>query len=79
MKYDDDGAEDGKKMNAVTDAPRGSGRKQDSIQYDASQGVTRSIEQMWHGFGSLLNYGVWDLYNRGRCQAERHHNSSYPK
>lgn len=39
MKYDSDGtAVDGAKMDAVTDAHRGFGRRQDSIWYDASEG-----------------------------------------
>lgn len=77
MKYADGcTADDGRKTNVVA-AHKGFGRKQDSIWYDASEGRDRSIMHMWHVFGSLLNYGVWDLYNCGRYQVDIQQNSSY--
>lgn len=79
MKYDNGGsAADGRKMDAVA-AHKGFGRKQDSIWYDAFEGRDHSIVHMWHVFGSLLDDGVWDLYNLGRYQVDFQHNSSYPK
>lgn len=35
--------------------------------------MTISIMQLWHIFGSLLNYGVWDLYKCGRHQVEMYY------
>lgn len=34
------------------------------------KGMTFSIMQMGHIFGSMLNYGVWNLYKCGRHQVE---------
>ena len=34
------------------------------------KGMTFSITQMGHIFGSMLNYGVWNLYKCGRHQVE---------
>lgn len=59
--------------------PQGFGRKQDSIWYDASEGRDHSIMHMWRGFGSLLNYRVWDLQSLERYQVDIQQNSSYLK